>query len=72
MLALRIMPDVENHGTEASTAPANGTNQAESLGLEFDDRGINGDSNSILFGDMGSSYIFLDRDGSITSSFECY
>jgi hypothetical protein len=56
----------------APQVPYPWVNQAESLGLEFDDRGIYGDSNSIVFGDMGSIYIFLDRDGSITSSFECY
>lgn len=56
----------------AHQVPYPWVNQAESLGLEFDDRGIYGDSNSIVFGDMGSIYIFLDRDGSITSSFECY
>jgi hypothetical protein len=56
----------------AHRVPYPWVNQAEFLGLEFDDRGIYGDSNSILFGDMGSIYIFLDRDGSITCSFECY
>ncbi|HLK69933.1 MAG TPA: DUF1963 domain-containing protein [Bryobacteraceae bacterium] len=56
----------------AHQVPYPWVNQAESLGLEFDDRGIHGDSNSIVFGDMGSIYVFLDRDGSITSSFQCY
>ena len=56
----------------AHQVPYPWVNQAESLGLQFDDRGIYGDSNSIVFGDMGSIYIFLHRDGSMRSSFECY
>jgi Domain of unknown function (DUF1963) len=56
----------------AHRVPYPWVNQAESLGLEFDDRGIYGDSNTIVFGDMGSIYIFLDPDGSTTCSFECY
>jgi hypothetical protein len=56
----------------AHQVPYPWVNQAESLGLEFDDRGIYGDTNSVVFGDMGSIYVFRDRDGTITSSFECY
>lgn len=41
-------------------------------GLEFNDRGIYGRENSIVFGDMGSIYIFRKKDGTLTSSFECY
>jgi len=56
----------------AHQVPYPWVNQAEPLGLESDDRGIYGHSNSIAFGDMGSIYIFFNRDGSIRSSFECY
>jgi hypothetical protein len=56
----------------AHQVPYPWVNQAESLGLKFDDQGIYGGSNSIVFSDMGTIYIFLDQGGSIRSSFECY
>jgi hypothetical protein len=56
----------------APDVPYPWVNVAESLGLEFDHRGIYGEGNSIVFGDMGTLYIFRDRDGAVRSSFECY
>lgn len=56
----------------AHQVPYPWVNQAESLGLQFNDQGIYGARNSIVFGDMGTIYVFLNRDGSIRSSFECY
>ncbi|HJZ95651.1 MAG TPA: hypothetical protein VKE70_04050 [Candidatus Solibacter sp.] len=56
----------------AHQVPYPWVNQAESLGLEFDDRGIYGDGNSVVFGDMGNIYIFRDRDGIVRGEFECY
>jgi hypothetical protein len=47
-------------------------NSAEPLGLEFDHRGIYGDGNSIVFGDMGTIYVFRERSGTVRGSFECY
>ena len=47
-------------------------NRAEPLGLEFDERGIYGRGNSAVFGDMGTIYVFRDRDGSMRSAFQCY
>ncbi len=47
-------------------------NHPECLGLEFDDRGIYGDANEFVMGDMGTIYVFQRADGTVTSSFECY
>jgi Domain of unknown function (DUF1963) len=56
----------------APYAPYPWVNESEPLGLEFNDRGIYGRENSIVFGDMGSIYIFRKEDGALTSVFECY
>jgi hypothetical protein len=47
-------------------------NQAEPLGLQFDHRGIYGEGNSLVFADMGTLYLFRDRDGTLRSSFESH
>jgi hypothetical protein len=56
----------------ASQVPYPWVNDAKPIGLGFDEQGIYGDSNSIMFGDMGNIYVFRDRDGAIVTSFECY
>jgi hypothetical protein len=56
----------------APDVPYPWVNQAEPLGLEFNDCGIYGDANSVLFGDMGNIYVFRNPDGAVTSSCECY
>jgi hypothetical protein len=56
----------------AHDVPYPWVNREKPLGLRFDDQGIHGDSNEISFGDMGNIYIFLNRDGAIVTSFECY
>lgn len=54
----------------APDVPYPWVNQAEPLGLSFDHRGIYGEGNSILFGDMGTLYLFRDRDGTVRALFE--
>jgi len=47
-------------------------NHAEPLTLEHDDQGIHGERNHAVFADMGTIYVFRDRDGNVTSTFESY
>ena len=47
-------------------------NQREPLSFAHDDAGIYGERNSMVFGDMGNIYIFIDEWGQLRSSFECY
>jgi uncharacterized protein YwqG len=47
-------------------------NRREVLGLQFNNDGIYGDENCAVFGDMGSIYFFIDDDGNVSRSFECY
>jgi len=56
----------------APNVPYPWVNRAEPLELEFNDRGIYGNGNSVVFGDMGTIYVFRDRQGVVRSSFECY
>ncbi len=48
------------------------TNREEKLTLAFDAKGIYGDDNQCLFGDMGSIYFFLNQAGECAASTECY
>ena len=56
----------------APDVPYPWVNQAEPLALDFDHRGIHGKGNEVLFADLGSFYLFLRRDGTVTCSFESY
>ena len=56
----------------APDVPYPWVNQAEPLTLDFDDRGIHGRGNEVLFADLGSFYLFLRGDGTVTCSFESY
>jgi hypothetical protein len=56
----------------APYAPYPWVNRREPLGLEFDNDGIYGNENCAVFGDMGSIYLFMDDDGKVSRSFECY
>jgi hypothetical protein len=56
----------------APDVPFPWVNQALPLGLTFDDRGIYGPENSMVFDDMGTIYIFRKKDGTVACSFECY
>ncbi|MEM1228720.1 MAG: DUF1963 domain-containing protein [Planctomycetota bacterium] len=47
-------------------------NQSDPLGLSFNEKGIYGDQNCAVLGDMGSVYMELGSDGNVTRSFECY
>lgn len=56
----------------APYAPYPWVNRHDPLGLESDNDGIYGDDNCAVFGDMGSVYLFIDDDGKVSRSFECY
>jgi hypothetical protein len=56
----------------APYAPYPWVNQRDPLGLEFNNDGIYGDDNCAVFGDMGSIYLFMDGNGNVSRSFECY
>jgi Domain of unknown function (DUF1963) len=56
----------------AYAAPFPWVNQREPLSFAHDDTGIYGGRNSIVFGDMGNIYIFIDEWGQLRSGFECY
>ena len=56
----------------APYAPYPWVNKREPLGLEFNNDGIYGDDNCAVFGDMGSIYLFIDKNGNVSRSFECY
>lgn len=56
----------------APDVPYPWVNQKDPLSLRFRGNGIYAAGNSAVFGDMGSIYLFLDEDGEVTRSFECY
>lgn len=56
----------------APFAPYPWVNRRESLGLDFNNDGIYGEDNCAVFGDMGSIYLFIDEEGNVSRSFECY
>jgi hypothetical protein len=56
----------------AAKVPYPWVNQREPLGLKFDETGIYGDANSVVFGDMGNAYIFIDGDGTLRYVFQCF
>jgi len=56
----------------APRVPYPWVNHPAPVGLERDQNGIYGDENCIVFGDMGSIYIFRDGDGNVRSTFETY
>ncbi|QDT01342.1 DUF1963 domain-containing protein [Adhaeretor mobilis] len=56
----------------APYAPFPWSNHRDALDLQFNDKGIYGDDNCAVFGDMGSVYLFVDDDGNVSRSFECY
>jgi uncharacterized protein YwqG len=56
----------------APYAPYPWVNQRDPLGLDFNNNGIYGEDNCAVFGDMGSVYLFIDANGKVSRSFECY
>jgi hypothetical protein len=56
----------------AAFTPYPWVNSPDPLGFAFDQTGIYGAENSMVFGDMGSFYIFRDAEGQVRSWFECY
>lgn len=47
-------------------------NRTEHLDLQFNENGIHGNNNCAVFGDMGAIYIFIDKAGKVSRSFDCY
>jgi len=56
----------------APDVPFPWTNQKAPLSLDFNEKGIYGESNQCVFGDMGTLYVFMNDAGECIASFECY
>ena len=56
----------------APNVPYPWANLRDALDLQFNNDGIYGDDNCAVFGDMGSVYLFVDDNGAVSRSFECY